>query len=124
MNNNFEYNSKKALTSDYEVKISHESVEGYNAQNIRQQLNLQNNDKELVFKKRLKRFNEVQSVKAAKELLQKIMPIKTAKTVFRVGAAKCTIINEKDVLYINFNSNEECICYNFTKPNISEDQKS
>ena len=66
------------------------------------------------FKKRLEGFKNVTTLEEAKELLNKIMPVRLERTVFFVGSAKCIIINRTDRVRISLDSEKEFISYDFS----------
>ena len=65
------------------------------------------------FKKRLEGFKDVETLEEAKNLLNKIMPVRLERTVFFIGKAKCTIINKSDRVRISLDSEKEFISYDF-----------
>ena len=65
------------------------------------------------FKERLDKFKNVHTLKDAKELLNKTMPIKLDRTTFFIGDAKCIIINTDKRLRICFDSPNEFISFDF-----------
>lgn len=65
------------------------------------------------FKIRLNRFKEVSTLEEAKSLLQRTMPMILDRTTFKVGDAKCIIINSDNHLRICFDSPSELISYDF-----------
>jgi hypothetical protein len=71
------------------------------------------NEKLNKFKTRLEAFKRIKSLKEAKNLLDKTMPVQLERTVFYIGDAKCTIINKQDLLKISFKSKTEIIILNF-----------
>ena len=74
----------------------------------------ENEQKYSEFIKRISAFSEITTLEEAKSLAKKILPVKLETTRFRVGAAKCVVINKEDVFRISVDSPESFICYNFT----------
>ena len=73
----------------------------------------QNRDKYEQFKDRISQFAGVKTLKDAKILSEKILPVSQELNQFKVGLGTCTIINRNDLLRISLNSEKEFICYNF-----------
>lgn len=65
------------------------------------------------FKERISKFKNVKTLKEAKNLIDKIIPVSRDFNIFRIGNAKCTILNRGDCLKISFETKEEYICYCF-----------
>ena len=65
------------------------------------------------FKKRLEPFKSISTLKEAKELLQKTMPIALDRTTLYIGDAKCIITNYEHQLRICLDSPREFISYDF-----------
>ena len=110
---NLKYDFKYANTSTgtYNMSYSDDYTENYSSLSFKYNLSLEKEEK---FKQRISEFNNVQTLQEAKELLQKRMPVCSEKSVFNIGNAKCTIVNEENVLWISFVNDKECIYYNFT----------
>ena len=108
-----QYEYQSAKTSDYEVKQSKEQYAGYDAYEFQQQIAEQNREKLEKFKARLNEFNNVGDLKEAKELAERIMPVKNEHTVFWIGDAKCIIISSEQMLRISLESPKEFISYDF-----------
>ena len=65
------------------------------------------------FKERLEAFKHVHTLKEARELLNKTMPIKLDRTTFYIGEAKCVIVNTDKRLRICFDTPKEFISFDF-----------
>lgn len=65
------------------------------------------------FKERIKPFASVSTITEARELSKKILPVKSDVTIFRVGGAKCTIIDKPDMFRITLDNDTEMLCYDF-----------
>lgn len=65
------------------------------------------------FKIRLNEFKNVLTLKDAKDLLSKTIPVVLDRTTFFIDDAKCIIINTEKQLRICFDSPEEFISYDF-----------
>ena len=85
----------------------------YNQYTVLQDIEKQNAEKYEKFKARIKQFDEITTLEDAKKLSEKILPITGDKSSFRVGNAKCTIINNDELFRICVDTSEEFICYNF-----------
>ena len=105
-----QFEQRNPQTSDYEIKKATDIVAGYNELLFQKSVKEQNKDKVEKFKQRLEGFKNVSTLDAAKTLAVKVMPVKAGRTVFRIGDAKCTVINTdkmlKDELGINCASND------------------
>ena len=66
-------------------------------------------------KSRIKMFESVKTIDEARALAKKIMPISRDITIFKVGFAKCIIINKPNFFRVSLNSSKEYISYNFEK---------
>lgn len=77
------------------------------------ELEKQNKEKVEKFKTRIAQFEEVSELEDAKALAKKILPTANEKGVFRVGNAKCTVINKADMLRISLDAPDEFIGYDF-----------
>lgn len=108
-----QFEQRNSQTSDYEMKTSSGVISGYNELLFQNSVLEQNNEKVENFKKRLEGFRSVSSLDAAKTLASKVMPIKQGRTVFRVGYAKCTVINSDEMLKITLETQKEYINYKF-----------
>jgi len=108
-----QFDQRQTQTSDYEVKTYSGSLNNYNMLQFQQSVQNQNKEKLESFKKRAEEFQNISTLQEAKELAQKIMPMKTGRTMFNLGEAKCTIINEDNLFRICINSPKEFICYDF-----------
>ena len=86
------------LYEQYSFKSNSEVVDNNNEQN---------------FLSRIKQFDNVYSLKDAKELAQKIIPSKNGRTSFYVGKFKCIIYKSKDFYRLSIDSPEEFVSYNF-----------
>ena len=72
-----------------------------------------NRDKYNSFKERIKKFESVDTIEAARELAKQILPTSSEVNRFNVGNAKCIVINNKEMFRITLDNAEECICYDF-----------
>ena len=70
-------------------------------------------EKEEKFKQRLEAFKKISTLKEAKELLDKTMPISLDRTTLYIGDAKCVIINNPKQLRICYDSPDEFISFDF-----------
>lgn len=66
------------------------------------------------FISRISKFEEVRSLKEAKELAKKILPTANEYNVFYVGKFRCTVCNKIDTFRICIDSPEEYFSYDFT----------
>jgi len=73
----------------------------------------QNLEKYEQFKERIKEFETVSTLDEAKSLAEKILPVAKEISSFRVGSAKCTVINREDSFRICVDTVEEFISYDF-----------
>lgn len=90
-----------------------EYYQNYNQMDAIQKLELQNKEKTDKFKNRLKPFAELNTIEEAKALAKKILPVASDITRFRVGNAKCVIINRDNLFRISVDTNDEFFVYNF-----------
>ena len=65
------------------------------------------------FKARVEEFSEVNTVEAAKELAKKSMPVANEVNRFRVGNARCVVINKEDQFRVSLDTETEFIAYDF-----------
>ena len=70
-------------------------------------------EKEEKFKQRLEAFKKISTLKEAKELLDKTIPISLDRTTLYIGNAKCVIINSPKQLRICYDSPDEFISFDF-----------
>ena len=108
-----QFEHKPVQTSDYEMKIHHGQIAGYNQMHFQISVEEQNKNKVDKFKERLEEFKNIKTLAEAKEITQRIIPVKDGITVFRVGNAKCIIVNKEKILKITLRSKEEYINYSF-----------
>lgn len=108
-----QFEQKATQTSDYEVKKYSGQVVGYSELQFQMSVKEQNRKKEDKFRQRLDDFKNISTLEEAKELARRVMPIKDGRTIFRVGEAKCIVINKKDLLKITFDSKNEFINFCF-----------
>ena len=116
-----EQNNHKRPIPNYlkNIKINSEFASAdynllYKSKQSSQSANHNTNDEKIEqFKQRLDAFRKVSTLKDAKELLAKTMPIKLDRTTFYVGKAKCIIINNENQLRICFDSPDEFISFDF-----------
>lgn len=110
-----EFNSQQAQTTDYNMKFIAGDAQSFNQMEVMRKLDAQNKTKYENFKKRLEEFGKINTLEEAKTLAGKILPTANELNVFRVGNAKCTIINKEDNFRICLDTNEEFISYDFIK---------
>ena len=65
------------------------------------------------FKERIREFKGIKTLEEAKELASKILPVANEINMFKVGEAKCVVINRKDNFRICLESLTEFIAYDF-----------
>ena len=63
---------------------------------------------------RLERFGDITTLEDAKVLAQKILPVPNDINTFKVGNAKCTVINREDMFRVCVDTPEKFISYDFT----------
>ena len=102
-----------AQTSDYEMKTFSGNISSYNMLQFQQSVEEQNKDKLEKFLQRLDEFQNITSLKEAKKLASKILPVKNERTTFRVGEAKCVILNTDETLRIIVDSPPKFVSYDF-----------
>ena len=94
-------------------KYDPKEINMYNTQNYQNSEKENKNAKLEAFKQRLDAFKNVNTLAEAKELLNKSMPVCLERTVFYIGEAKCTIINNSKFLKIFLKTKNEIIGYHF-----------
>ena len=99
---------------NYEYKKA-DTFATYNQYDAIQQIERQNLEKYEKFKARIKQFEDVTTIEEAKQLASKILPIEGNRCSFRVGNAKCVIINTNDLFRISVDTVEEFISYDFAQ---------
>ena len=87
--------------------------ENYNQYELMHKVEKNNETKYIEFKERIQQFEEVSNIEDAKSLAKKIIPVANKITKFRVGDAKCTVINSDDIFRISVDRKDEFISYNF-----------
>ena len=65
------------------------------------------------FKERVEAFAEIETIEEAKALAAKIMPVPNEVNRFRIGNARCVVINRSDLFRISIDTQDEFICYDF-----------
>ena len=85
----------------------------YNQIDAIRQIEMQNIEKCEKFKERVKQFETISTLQEAKDLALKILPVAKDVSSFRVGSAKCTVVNRDDMFRICVDTAEEFICYDF-----------
>ena len=108
-----QFEQRNSQTSDYEIKTATGAVAGYNELLFQKSVKEQNKDKVERFKQRLEGFKNISTLDAAKTLAVKVMPVKAGRTVFRIGDAKCTVINTDKMLKITLKTQDEYINFKF-----------
>lgn len=73
-----------------------------------------NNNKLEEFKERIKPFKNVSTLEEAKELAERILPVKFNINRFRIGNAECIVVNKPDLFRICVNTEDEFISYDFS----------
>lgn len=99
--------------ADYNIKSADGDVKNYDMLKFQQSITKQNEEKLENFKQRLNEFKNAQTLYEAKELAKKIMPVKDGKTVFRIGEAKCIVINTDNLFRICLDTPQEFLSYDF-----------
>ena len=66
------------------------------------------------FKARLQAFEEISSLQEAKELAEKILPVSQEINHFRIGEAKCVVVNRPNMFRVSIDTESEFICYDFS----------
>ena len=95
-------------------------MENYNPQMNYEQMEMMNKvqgqstEKVKEFKTRLESFNNVTTIEEAKELAKNIMPVSQEINHFRIGEAKCVIVNKPETFRISIDTAEEFISYDFS----------
>ena len=91
-------------------------TQNFNAQANFNPINAKNQAEEKIkeFKKRLQAFENISTLEEAKKIAKEIMPVSKEINHFRVGSAKCVIINKDDMFRICLDSDEEFISYDFS----------
>lgn len=80
---------------------------------IEQQVENQNRAKVENLKNRLSKFESVESLSEARDLVKKTLPVANEINRFRVGNAKCIVINKEDLIRISVDTDDEYLCYDF-----------
>lgn len=103
------------MAQDNSQDISKLTAQGLNISQIEMMQNIekQNKEKEARFKDRISAFKDITSLDEARELANKILPVAQEMNKFRVGNAKCVIINKPERLRISYDSDGEFIAYDF-----------
>ena len=83
------------------------------AQQMQFSIEQQQKKKADAFKKRIEEFKHIKTIDEARELAKKIMPVSNEKTRFRIGNARCVIINRADMFRITIDTEKEFISYDF-----------
>ena len=91
------------------------NITGLNATQIEimQNLEKQSAEKEQKFKERIAAFKDITTLEEARALAKKILPVAQEVNKFRIGNAKCIVLNKEEQLRICFDSGEEFIAYDF-----------
>ena len=95
--------------------IKNFSAQGINPAQMEmlQNIEKQNKEKEDKFKERISAFKDITTLNDARELAERILPVAQELNKFRVGNAKCVIVNKPEQLRICFDTGEEFIAYDF-----------
>lgn len=88
-------------------------VNSYHQMQIMSDIEKQNTEKQNKLIERVKRFETITTLEDAKDLMSKILPVASEKTVFTVGSARCTVVNKEDNLRICIDTPQEFIAYDF-----------
>ena len=64
-------------------------------------------------KQKLREFDSVKSVQAAKKLASKLFDIKNEINYIKAGTGRCVIISRANLLRVVLSNDAEVICYNF-----------
>ena len=108
-----QFEQRNSQASDYDIKTASGAIVGYNELLFQSSVKEQNKDKVEKFKQRLEEFKKVSTLDAAKTLAVRVMPVQSGRTVFRIGDAKCTVINTDKMLKITLKTQDEYINYKF-----------
>jgi len=108
-----DYENVKSVSTDSGMNNLHGSVNSYSAAFFKSSVDEQNHGKVEDFKSRLNEFRKIGTLQEAQALLSEIMPVKTERTTFNVGNAKCIIINKDNLLRITLDSDKEFISFSF-----------
>jgi len=95
------------------MEFSEQQNLNYGQMDAIQQIEKQNLEKCEKFKERVKQFETISSLEEAKDLAAKILPVAKDVSSFRVGSAKCTVVNKDDMFRICVDTADEFICYDF-----------
>ena len=105
---------KSYYDEKYEYKQAEkESAYLYNQYDAMRQIESANAEKLAKFKERIKSFELVITLKEAKELAKRILPVAKEINRFSIGNAKCTIISKDDNFRICLDTPNEFISYDF-----------
>ena len=77
----------------------------------------ENKEKQKVenLKVRLSEFGNIKTIEEAKELAKKILPVANELNRFRVGNAKCVVVNKPTLFRICLDTEDEFIAYDFVE---------
>lgn len=110
-----EFNYLQSQNNNYSMKFVAGDTQSINQMEAMRMIELQNKAKYENFKKRLEEFAKISTLEEAKNLAKKILPTANEFCVFRIGNAKCTIINKKENFRICLDTSDEFISYDFVE---------
>ena len=90
------------------------SAEDMRTEQVRYEMEQQKKKKVSDFLLRLEKFGDITTLEDAKDLAQKILPVPNDINTFKVGNAKCTVINREDMFRVCVDTPEKFISYDFT----------
>ena len=105
------------MTEDKQAKMQFLAgdISSFNQMDTMIKLEKQKQEKYKKFIERITEFEKVSTLEEAKELAQKILPVANEKNIFRVGDARCVVVNNDEQFRICVDSAEEFIAYDFVK---------
>ena len=90
------------------------SAEDMRTEQVRYEMEQQKKKTVSDFLLRLEKFGDITTLEDAKDLAQKILPVPNDINTFKVGNAKCTVINREDMFRVCVDTPEKFISYDFT----------
>ena len=85
----------------------------YSQQRVMQEM-LSQTDKIKEFKTRIEAFKDISTLEEAKTLAKKVLPVLNEVSHFRIGGARCVVVNKPDIFRISLDTGEEFISYDFS----------
>ena len=92
--------------------MSEENIE-YKKNEIMKDMLNKSAEKEQEFKARLKAFENVTTLEEAKALAKTTLPVSQEINHFRVGNAKCVVVNRDNLFRVCVDTEEEFLSYDF-----------